>query len=229
MASAPPPRASSPTTARAQREELIEMLKKAYWMEIETVMSYIANSINPDGVRAQEIIESLQEDVQEELGHAQQFADRIKELYGVVPGSLDFTRRADLPAAARAPDRHRPRHQGRDRGRDRRDRALQPHHRVHRRRRPGDAGHGDRDPARRGGPPPAVRGLPARVRGRGPRVATGAGNRLRRVRDRVSVRCERVGDRWSDALLDATAGRRCRARRARQRRGCSFANRAAPG
>jgi bacterioferritin len=73
-----------------QREELIELLKKAYWMEIETVMSYIANSINPDGVRAQEIIESLQEDIQEELGHAQQFAARIKELYGVVPGSLDF-------------------------------------------------------------------------------------------------------------------------------------------
>jgi bacterioferritin len=75
---------------RDQREELIELLKKAYWMEIETVMSYIANSINPDGVRAQEIVESLQEDIQEELGHAQQYAQRIKELYGVVPGSLDF-------------------------------------------------------------------------------------------------------------------------------------------
>jgi bacterioferritin len=75
----------------AQREELVGMLQKAYWMEIETVMSYIAGSINPDGVRAQEIIESLQEDIQEELGHAQQFAARIKELYGVVPGSLDFT------------------------------------------------------------------------------------------------------------------------------------------
>jgi bacterioferritin len=74
----------------AKREELIELLKKAYWMEIETVMSYIANSINPDGVRAQEIIESLQADIQEELGHAQQYAQRIKELYGVVPGSLDF-------------------------------------------------------------------------------------------------------------------------------------------
>jgi bacterioferritin len=74
-----------------QREELIGLLKKAYWMEIETVMSYIANSINPDGVRAQEIVESLQEDIQEELGHAQQFAARIKELYGVVPGSLDFS------------------------------------------------------------------------------------------------------------------------------------------
>ena len=74
-----------------QREELIELLKKAYWMEIETVMSYTANSINPDGVRAQEIVEHLEEDIQEELGHAQQFGKRIKELYGVVPGSLDFT------------------------------------------------------------------------------------------------------------------------------------------
>jgi bacterioferritin len=73
------------------REEIIALLRKAYWMEIETVMSYIANSINPDGVRAQEIIESLQKDIQEELGHAQQFAARIKELYGVVPGSMDFT------------------------------------------------------------------------------------------------------------------------------------------
>src|SRR3954468_22625360 len=75
---------------RDEREELIAMLTKAYWMELETVMSYIANSTNPDGVRAQEIIESLQQDVQEELGHAQQFAARIKELYGVVPGSMDF-------------------------------------------------------------------------------------------------------------------------------------------
>src|SRR5215207_8859542 len=76
---------------REQREELIEMLKKAYWMELETVMSYVTNSINPDGVRAQEIRESLQEDIQEELGHAQEFANRIKELYGTVPGSLEFT------------------------------------------------------------------------------------------------------------------------------------------
>jgi bacterioferritin len=73
-----------------QREEILELLKKAYWMEIETVMSYIANSVNPDGVRAQEIKESLNADIQEELGHAQRFAARIKELYGVVPGSMEF-------------------------------------------------------------------------------------------------------------------------------------------
>ena len=74
-----------------QRAEIIAMLTKAYWMELETVMSYIANSINPDGVRAQEIIESLKTDIQEELGHAEQFGQRIKELYGVVPGSLEFS------------------------------------------------------------------------------------------------------------------------------------------
>ena len=72
------------------RDELIAMLKKAYFMELETVTSYITNSINPDGVRAQEIIEALEEDIDEELDHAKRFAVRIKELYGVVPGSLDF-------------------------------------------------------------------------------------------------------------------------------------------
>jgi bacterioferritin len=76
--------------AKDDREQLIELLTRAYWMEIETVMSYLANSINPDGVRAQEIIESLEEDIEEELGHARRFGQRIKELYGVVPGSLDF-------------------------------------------------------------------------------------------------------------------------------------------
>lgn len=75
----------------AKREEIIQLLTKSYWMEMETVMSYIANSVNPDGLRAQEVIESLKTDIQEELGHAQQFAERIKELYGVVPGSMDFT------------------------------------------------------------------------------------------------------------------------------------------
>ncbi len=76
---------------KGEREQVVERLVKAYWMEIETVMSYISNSINPDGVRAQEVIHSLEKDIQEELGHAQLFGKRIKELYGVVPGSLDFS------------------------------------------------------------------------------------------------------------------------------------------
>ena len=76
---------------RSKREELIGRLQRAYWMEIETVMSYMANSINPDGVRAREIVESLERDIQEELGHARQFGERIKELYGVVEGSMEFS------------------------------------------------------------------------------------------------------------------------------------------
>ena len=76
--------------ASGERERIVEMLTKAYWMEIETVMSYLANSVNPDGVRAQEIVASLRADIQEELGHATRFANRIKELYGIVPGSMGF-------------------------------------------------------------------------------------------------------------------------------------------
>jgi bacterioferritin len=73
-----------------ERERIVELLTKAYWMEIETVMNYVAGSINPDGVRARQIAASLEEDVQEELGHAQLFGQRIKDLYGVVPSSVDF-------------------------------------------------------------------------------------------------------------------------------------------
>ena len=75
---------------KEKREQIVQLLTRAYWMEIETVMSYVATSINPDGLRAQEVREALEADIQEELGHAQQFGNRIKELYGVVPGSEAF-------------------------------------------------------------------------------------------------------------------------------------------
>jgi bacterioferritin len=74
----------------ATRESIVALLTRAYWMEIETVMSYLSASTNLDGVRAQEIRESLAEDIKEELSHAEEFARRIKELYGVVPGSEGF-------------------------------------------------------------------------------------------------------------------------------------------
>jgi bacterioferritin len=75
---------------KSKRDELVGLLTRAYWMEIESVMSYLANSVNPDGVRAQEVKEVLDQDVEDEIGHARRFAERIKELYGVVPGSLEF-------------------------------------------------------------------------------------------------------------------------------------------
>ena len=73
------------------RQHVVDLLTRAYWMEIETVTSYLAAAVNLDGVRAQEIKESLDAEVEEELGHAKRFAERIKELYGVVPGSEGFT------------------------------------------------------------------------------------------------------------------------------------------
>lgn len=74
----------------AKRKEIIDLLTRAYWMELETVQNYIANSVNLDGVRAEEIKKSLAGDIADEVGHAQQFAARIKELYGHVPGSFAF-------------------------------------------------------------------------------------------------------------------------------------------
>ena len=81
---------------KEEREHVVELLTKAYWMEIETVMNYVAGSINPDGVRARRIAESLEEDVQEELGHAKLFGQRIKDLYGVVPSSTEFKPEQDF-------------------------------------------------------------------------------------------------------------------------------------
>jgi bacterioferritin len=75
----------------AKRAEIVDLLRTAYWMEIETVMNYLAVSEHLDGIRAGEVAEALAADVADELGHARVFAKRIKELYGTPPGSLDFT------------------------------------------------------------------------------------------------------------------------------------------
>ncbi len=76
-----------------KRALIIQELGVAYWMEIETVMNFISNSINLDGVRAEEIKASLQADVQAELLHAQTLAKRIKTVGGTVPGSSSFVAR----------------------------------------------------------------------------------------------------------------------------------------
>ncbi len=71
------------------------LLKTAYQDEMETVMNYLANSIVLDGVRAQEIKESLQADIQEELGHAEMLGQRLKQLDETVPGSSEFKAHQD--------------------------------------------------------------------------------------------------------------------------------------
>lgn len=72
-------------------QTIIEELTKAYWMELETVVNYLANSVNLDGVRAEEIKKSLAADVTEEMNHATLLANRIKTIEGVIPGSQQFT------------------------------------------------------------------------------------------------------------------------------------------
>ena len=76
----------------AGTNDIITELTNAYWSELETVMNYLSNSVNLDGVRAEEIKKSLAADVTEELGHAQMLAKRIKELGGIIPGSMEFKR-----------------------------------------------------------------------------------------------------------------------------------------
>jgi bacterioferritin len=71
-------------------KQTIDLLLESYSMELETVMNYLANSVNLDGVRAEEIKKSLGGDVLGEITHAQQLANRIKQLGGHVPGSKDL-------------------------------------------------------------------------------------------------------------------------------------------
>jgi bacterioferritin len=72
-------------------DEVISVLRDAYLEELETVMNYRTNSIVLDGVRAQEIKESLEEDILEELTHAELLGQRLKQLDARPPGSAEFT------------------------------------------------------------------------------------------------------------------------------------------
>ena len=74
----------------SSKEKIIDGLTNAYWTELETVMNYIAHSTNLDGVRAEEIKKALALEIQDEIGHAQTLAKRIKEIGGTIPGSFDI-------------------------------------------------------------------------------------------------------------------------------------------
>ncbi len=69
------------------RQHIVDLLLESYSMELETVLNYLANSVNLDGVRAEEIKKSLGADVPGEIAHAQHLANRIKQLGGHIPGS----------------------------------------------------------------------------------------------------------------------------------------------
>lgn len=73
------------------KQQTVQMLQKAYRMEVETVMNYLANSIYLDGMQAEEVKRALSSDVTEELGHARRLAHRLKQIGGRIPGSLELT------------------------------------------------------------------------------------------------------------------------------------------
>jgi bacterioferritin len=74
----------------ATREQIIASLRQAYNMEIETIINYLANSLHIEGVRADFIKQALAADIQGELTHAQQLGNRIKQLGGSIPGSMEL-------------------------------------------------------------------------------------------------------------------------------------------
>ena len=74
----------------ATKEQIIASLRKAFAMEVETVINYLANSLHMEGVRADFIKQALAADIQGELGHAQQLGNRIKQLGGKIPGSMQL-------------------------------------------------------------------------------------------------------------------------------------------
>ena len=82
-------------------QQIIADLITAYTMEIETTLNYQCNSINLDGVRAEEIKKALAADIATELSHAEQLGRRIKTIGGQVPGSLAlaFSQSAMQPPA----------------------------------------------------------------------------------------------------------------------------------
>ena len=83
-------------------DRVVDLLQTAYGDEMETVMNYQTNAIVLDGVRAEEIKNSLQQDIQEELTHARQLGNRLKQLGNRLkqlgarpPSSAAFTPRQD--------------------------------------------------------------------------------------------------------------------------------------
>jgi len=74
----------------ANKDQIVAALQKAYTMELETVINYLANSIHLDGVRADAIKKALTADITGELAHATQIGHRLKQLGSTVPGSLSL-------------------------------------------------------------------------------------------------------------------------------------------
>ena len=71
-------------------ERVVELLKEAYFDEFESAMNYLSHAVALEGVRAERVADSLRDDVQEEVGHAEEIAERLEVLDEVPPGPVHF-------------------------------------------------------------------------------------------------------------------------------------------
>ncbi|QSG14751.1 ferritin-like domain-containing protein [Halapricum desulfuricans] len=77
-------------------DEVVDLLEQAYVDEVETVMNYLANAIYLETFDGEDVAEDLMEDVQEELGHAEELGYRLRYYGQVPPASMDFEPAQDM-------------------------------------------------------------------------------------------------------------------------------------
>ena len=88
-----------------EQRAIVELLTRAYWMEIETVMHYIAASTNQEGACGVAVSAALTRGAEEEVEHARRLGRRVGELHGVFPGDQGLAADADYPQTpGRQPD-----------------------------------------------------------------------------------------------------------------------------
>lgn len=76
-------------------DDIVDLLERAYLDEIETAMNYLANATYLETIRGEMVAESLKEDVEEELEHAEELGYRLRYYDEVPPASADFEARQD--------------------------------------------------------------------------------------------------------------------------------------
>jgi bacterioferritin len=81
---------------------VVGLLTRAYWMEIQTVMSYLAASMGGDGSLGAAVVAALARGVDDEVEHTRALGRRIQELHGALPG--DHGPAEFHPVPGRQPD-----------------------------------------------------------------------------------------------------------------------------
>jgi bacterioferritin len=84
--------------AQKIQADVVELLIKAYYSELSTAMNYIAIVNNVEGFQGDTIRRLLENDIQEEIGHAITLAQRIRTLGFTVPSSGNFKAEEDSNA-----------------------------------------------------------------------------------------------------------------------------------